>query len=237
MTKGKLYLVPVTLGDESRAEEILPAATLAIVRRLKEFVVENEKSARHFLKKAGTPFPLPEIILHPIGKHVEETAMAHYLDAVKNGQDMGLLSEAGCPGVADPGAAIVRMAQAAGIIVVPLVGPSSLLLALMASGMNGQQFRFHGYLPIDKGERSRYLKNLERETRQSGTTHLFIETPFRNMQLFEELVKTLDGGTRVCIACDLTLPSEFVRTMTISSWKKLTPPNLHKRPAVFVLGS
>jgi 16S rRNA (cytidine1402-2'-O)-methyltransferase len=234
--KGKLYLVPVTLGEQSRPEDVLPLSTLAILRGLKEFVVENEKSARHFLKAAGISFPLPEIRLHPIGKHVTLEEMTHYLDSAKHGQDMGLLSEAGCPGVADPGAEIVRMAQDAGIVVVPLVGPSSLLLALMASGMNGQQFRFHGYLPIDKGERSRYLKNLERDIQQTGCSHLFIETPFRNMQLFEELTRTLDGSTRLCIACDLTLPSETARTMTIAGWKKNNAPNLHKRPAVFVLG-
>lgn len=236
MAKGKLYLIPVPLGENSRAEDILTPQVLTIVRSLKSFIVENEKSARHFLKLAGTPFPLQEIALFPIGKHVEQSDTSRYLDAVKNGADMGLLSEAGCPGVADPGAEIVRMAHDAGIIVVPLIGPSSLLLSLMASGMNGQQFRFHGYLPIDKGERSRYLKNLERETRQQSVTHLFIETPFRNRQLLDDLLKTLDNSTRLCIACSVTQPDEYIRTRTIGDWKRGTLPELHKRPAVFLIG-
>jgi 16S rRNA (cytidine1402-2'-O)-methyltransferase len=130
----------------------------------------------------------------------------------------------------------VRMAHDAGVQVVPLVGPSSLLLALMASGMNGQQFHFHGYLPIDRGERARYLKHVEKDTRQNGTTHLFIETPFRNNQMLEDLLKTLDGSTRLCIACDVTLPTEFIRTATIGEWKRSKSPDLHKRPAVFVVG-
>jgi 16S rRNA (cytidine1402-2'-O)-methyltransferase len=234
---GKLYLVPVTLGEESRAAQVLPEQTLLILHTLKEFVVENEKSARHFLKHAGTPFPMQELVLHPIGKHVSATEMTSYLDAAKKGGDIGLLSEAGCPGVADPGAEIVRMAHEAGIQVVPLVGPSSLLLALMASGMNGQQFKFHGYLPIDKGDRQRYLKNLERETKQSGTTHLFIETPFRNKPLIDDLFRTLESSTLLCIACDLTLPTEYVVTAPVAAWKKKQLPDLHKRPAVFLIGS
>ncbi len=234
--KGILYLIPVTLGEESAPETVLPAGALAIVRRLKKFFVENEKSARRFLKQAGTSIPMPELVLYPIGKHVPGEEMAGYFTTLKNGGEMGLLSEAGCPGVADPGAEVVRMAHEAGVQVVPLVGPSSLLLALMASGMNGQQFHFHGYLPIDRGERSRYLKHMEKDTRQNGTTHLFIETPFRNNPLLEDLLKTLDGPTRLCIACDITLPTEFIRTATVNDWKKSKSPELHKRPAVFLIG-
>lgn len=236
MSKGKLFLIPVTLGEETAPEQIIPAQTLAVVRSLKEFVVENEKSARHFLKKAGTPFIIQEIILHPIGKHVSREEMSTYLNAAKQGTDIGLLSEAGCPGVADPGAEIVKMAHEAGIIVVPLIGPSSLLLALMGSGMNGQQFHFHGYLPIDKNERNRYLKNMERETRQSGTTHLFIETPFRNRQLFDDLIKILDASTQLCIACNLSEPGEYIHTYTVNDWRKKSMPDIHKRPAVFLIG-
>jgi 16S rRNA (cytidine1402-2'-O)-methyltransferase len=233
---GKLYLIPVTLGEESKSASVLPQSTLEVLRGIDEFIVENEKSARHFLKEAGTPFMIQNILLHPIGKHVDSREMKTYLDAAKKGKSIGLLSEAGCPGVADPGAEIVRMAHDAGIIVVPLVGPSSLLLALMASGMNGQQFKFHGYLPIDKGERNRYLKNMERETRQNGTTHIFIETPFRNKQVVDDLFHALDHNTRVCIACDLTLPGEFVQSATVGDWKKRKLPELHKRPAVFLIG-
>lgn len=234
--KGILYLVPVTLGEESAPEAVLPPATLEIARRLKIFFVENEKSARRFLKQAGTTIPMPDLVLHPIGKHVSKEELSGYFATLKNGGEMGLLSEAGCPGVADPGAVVVRMAHEAGVQVVPLVGPSSLLLALMASGMNGQHFHFHGYLPIDRGERSRYLKHLEKDTKQNGTTHLFIETPFRNNQLLEDLLKTLESPTRLCIACDVTLPSEFIRTTTIGEWKRSAPPELHKRPVVFVVG-
>jgi 16S rRNA (cytidine1402-2'-O)-methyltransferase len=234
--KGALYLIPVPLGEHSRPHEILTPDALALIHQLNEFVVENEKSARHFLKATGTPFPLSEIKLYSIGKHASQGDMRTYLDAAKNGKNMGLLSDAGCPGIADPGAQIVQMAHEANIRVIPLIGPSSLVLALMASGMNGQNFRFHGYLPIDKNERTRYLKNIERETKQYGTTQLFIETPFRNNQLFDDLLKTLDPSTRFGIACDLTLPSQYIFTGTAAEWKKKNKPDFHKRPAVFLIG-
>lgn len=233
---GVLYLIPVPLGDESLPSEVLPESALVILRELKEFVVENEKSARAFLKSAGTKITMPDLILHPIGKHVSPVEMNSYLNAAKKGGKIGLLSEAGCPGVADPGANIVRFAHQAGIKVVPLVGPSSLLLALMASGLNGQEFHFHGYIPIDKTERSGFLKHIERETKKYGTTHFFIETPFRNNHMLEDLLKTLDNGTKLCIACDLTLSTEFIRTSTVSDWKINPSPDLHKRPAVFLIG-
>ncbi len=235
-TQGKLYLIPVPLGDESLPEHIFSASQLEIFRTVKEFIVENEKSARAFLKKAGTKIPMPELILHPIGKHVSTHAMNSYLNNAKKGMTIGLLSEAGCPGVADPGAEIVRMAHDAGITVVPLIGPSSLLLALMGSGMNGQRFHFHGYLPIDKTDRAKFLKNIERDSKQNDTTNFFIETPFRNNQLMEDVLKTLDNATRFCIACDLTLPTEFIQTKNISEWKKNPLPDLHKRPTVFLVG-
>lgn len=234
--KGKLYLIPVTLGDESLPSDVLSSSQLEIINSIKEFVVENEKSARAFLKKSGTKIPMPELILHPMGKHISVQEMHSYLANVKNGETIGLLSEAGCPGVADPGAQLVRMAHEVGITVVPMVGPSSLLLALMGSGMNGQQFHFHGYLPIDKTDRTRFLKNIERDTAQQGTTNFFIETPFRNNQLVEDVLKTLDNGTKFCIACDLTLPTEFIQTKKIGEWKKNPAPDLHKRPTVFLIG-
>lgn len=233
---GKLYLIPVTLGEETAPAEILPKQTLETVRSIKTFIVENEKSARHFLKKAGTPFAIPDIRLFPIGKHVPPEETLSYLSPLRSGEDIGLLSEAGCPGVADPGSEIVRLAHEGGFRVIPLTGPSSLLLSLMASGMNGQQFHFHGYLPIDKHDRSRYLKQMEKDARISGTTQLFIETPFRNRQLFEELLKTLDASTRLCVAADISEPGEFIRTATVASWRKSPGPDLHKRPAVFIIG-
>jgi 16S rRNA (cytidine1402-2'-O)-methyltransferase len=233
---GILYLIPVPLGDESSPSEVLPESALVILREVKEFIVENEKSARAFLKSAGTKIPMPELILHPIGKHISPVEMNSYLNAAKKGATIGLLSEAGCPGVADPGANIVRFAHQAGIKVVPLVGPSSLLLALMASGLNGQEFHFHGYIPIDKSERAGFLKHIERETKKYGTTHFFIETPFRNNHMLEDLLKSLDNGTKLCLACDLTLPTEYIRTSTVSDWKINPAPDLHKRPTVFLIG-
>lgn len=233
---GTLYLLPVPLGDDSLPEAVLSPPALQVMRRLKEFVVENEKAARQVLKKAAITTPQAELILHPMGKHIAETAMRGYLQTAKNGGEIGLLSDAGCPGVADPGAVIVRMAHEAGIQVVPLTGPSSLLLALMASGMNGQQFMFHGYLPIDSGERRNELRRLESETRRRGTSHLFIETPFRNQKLLQELIQSLDNSTRLCVACDLTLPTEWIRSCTIGEWKRLASVDLQKRPAVFIIG-
>lgn len=233
---GTLYLIPVTLGEESNSVEVLPSGTLSILRNLKEFIVENEKSARAFLKSAGTTIAMPDLILHPIGKHISPVQMNSYLNNAKKGAVIGLLSEAGCPGVADPGAQIVSMAHKGGIKVIPLVGPSSVLLALMASGMNGQDFHFHGYIPIDKADRFDFLKHIERETKKYGTTHFFIETPFRNNHMLEDLLKALDNGTKLCIACDINLPKEFIRTSTIGDWKINAAPDLHKRPAVFLIG-
>jgi 16S rRNA (cytidine1402-2'-O)-methyltransferase len=234
---GILYLIPVPLGDDVFPETVLSPRALSVMRRLNEFVVENEKAARQVLKKAGIITPQSELTLHPMGKHIAETDMRAYLTVAKNGGEIGLLSDAGCPGVADPGAVIVRMAHDDGIKVVPLIGPSSLLLSLMASGMNGQQFMFHGYLPIDAGERRSELRRLESETRRRGTTQLFIETPFRNQKLLQELLQTLDSNTRLCVACDLTLPSEWIRSCSVAEWKKLPAVDLHKRPAVFLIGS
>jgi 16S rRNA (cytidine1402-2'-O)-methyltransferase len=234
--KGKIYLLPVPLGEESSPAEILPAATLSIVCGLKEFIVENEKSARAFLKKAGTKIPMAELILHPMGKHISREEMRFYLDTAKNGGDIGVISEAGCPGIADPGAVIVEMAHREKIKVIPLVGPSSLLLALMASGFNGQEFHFHGYIPIDKNERVNFIKRLEKEVSRNGATHFFIETPFRNNQVLDDLLKTLGNATKLCVACDISLPAQFIRTSTVAEWKSNPGEDLHKRPAVFLIG-
>lgn len=233
---GKIYLIPVPLGEESSPGEILPVSSLSILRELKEFIVENEKSARAFLKKAGTKIPMPDLILHPMGKHISPAEMKSYLDAAKKGGSIGVISEAGCPGIADPGAVIVEMAHREKIKVIPLVGPSSLLLALMASGFNGQEFHFHGYIPIDKNERVHFIKRIEKETGKNGSTHFFIETPFRNNQLLQDLVKTLDSRTKLCVACDLTLPTEYIRTSNAGEWKINPGEDLHKRPVVFLIG-
>jgi 16S rRNA (cytidine1402-2'-O)-methyltransferase len=233
---GTLYLIPVPLGDESLPSEVLPVSALTILREMKEFIVENEKSARAFLKKAGTKIPMPELILHPMGKHVSPVEMNSYLNAAKKGGVIGVLSEAGCPGIADPGAKLVQMAHREGIKVVPLIGPSSLLLALMGSGFSGQEFHFHGYIPIDKSERATFIKFMEKETSKYGTTHFFIETPFRNNHMLEDLLKSLDNRTKLCIACDLSLPTEYIRTSTVSDWKINPGEDIQKRPAVFLIG-
>jgi 16S rRNA (cytidine1402-2'-O)-methyltransferase len=228
---GTLYLIPVALGGED-APSLLPAATLEIVRRLDTFIVENAKSARAFLKAAGHPRPLQEIRLHVLDEHTAPREIAPLLAPLLGGTDCGLMSEAGCPAVADPGAALVRHAHESGVTVVPLVGPSSILLALMASGMEGQRFAFHGYLPVDKPERAGKLKELEREAH--GVTQIFIETPYRNDSMLQALLAHCRVDSLLCIATDLTLPDGSVQTRTIAQWKK-KPPALDRRLVVFLL--
>jgi 16S rRNA (cytidine1402-2'-O)-methyltransferase len=228
---GTLYLIPVTLGGDG-APQVLPPATLEVVRRLGTLIVENEKSARGFLKAAGYPHPLRQVRLYSLDEHTRTRDLETLLAPLLAGEDCGLMSEAGCPAVADPGAALVHRAHRAGIRVVPLVGPSSILLALMASGMNGQRFAFHGYLPVDRTERAGRLKALE--TQAGAATQIFIEAPYRNAALLAALLEHCRGDTLLCVAADLTLPTEFVATRTIAEWKK-KPPDLDRRPAVFLL--
>ncbi|POY35576.1 SAM-dependent methyltransferase [Solitalea longa] len=233
VSKGKLFLIPCSLGDNVIDRSIVPALKHTILQ-LDEFIVENEKSARKFLKEVGITKPQSELIFHDYGKHAREGDQNRFLKSLEQGKDIGLLSEAGCPAIADPGSDIVALAHQKGIKVVPFVGPSSLLLALMGSGFNGQGFAFHGYLPIDKAERSRKLKDIESVSQRLKQTQLFIETPFRNNQLLDDLLKSCQPATELCIACDLTLDSEFLKTKTMAQWKT-EKPDLHKRPAVFVL--
>lgn len=234
-TKGKLYLIPCGLGGENELE-LLPTQTLDIATNLTEFIVERDKTARHFLKRIGLKTPQNEIVLHDIGKHAESKQFPKYLAACKEGKDIGIISEAGCPGVADPGAEIVKLAHELNIEVVPLVGPSSILLALMASGMSGQSFTFHGYLPIDKGQRNQFIKMMENNTtkRNHSATQIFMETPFRNNQLLKELLRTCHTQTQLSIACDISLPTGFCKTKSILEWKKVKL-DLHKRPTIFLL--
>lgn len=229
--RGTLYLIPVALG-EGAAILVLPPATLDEIRRLRTFIVENAKSARHFLKAAGYAHPLQETRFELLDEHTREDRLEALLAPLLAGEDCGLMSEAGCPAVADPGAALVRRAHESGIRVVPLVGPSSVLLALMASGMNGQRFVFHGYLPVDKTPRASTIKALEAQA--AGATQIFIETPYRNDALLQALLQHCRGDTRLCVAADVTLPTEFVITRTIAEWKK-QPPDLNRRPTVFLL--
>ena len=229
--KGALYLIPVALGGDNPSSLLSPS-TLDIARNLRTFVVENAKSARHFLKKIGHPLPLQEIHLHVLDEHTAERDVPTLLAPLLAGQDCGLMSEAGCPAVADPGATLVRLAHESGVRVVPLVGPSAILLALMASGMDGQRFTFHGYLPAESVQRARRLKELD--SRSTHETQIFIETPYRNAAMLNSLLENCRENTLLCIAADLTLPAESVATRSVGEWKK-KPPALDRRLVVFLL--
>jgi len=226
---GVLYLIPVALGSEDAAA-LIPPATVDAARSLRTFIVENAKSARRFLKAIGHPVPLQELQFHTLDEHTRDVAPV--LAPLLAGEDCGLMSESGCPSVADPGSTLVRRAHEAGVRVVPLAGPSSILLALMASGMNGQRFAFHGYLPVERAERARKLKELE--ARAGDETQIFIETPYRNEQLLSALLQQCRGDTMLCIAADLTLPGGFVAARTVAEWNE-KPPKLDRRLAVFLL--
>lgn len=230
---GKLYLIPCPIG-EVQPGEVLPDSVLRALDFIFDFVVENEKAARKFIKSAKPEKPQSELRIRALDKHEKNPDYASMLAPVFEGRDLGVISDAGCPGVADPGADIVRAAHQLGIQVVPLVGPSSILLALMASGMNGQRFAFHGYLPIDKSERKNMLKLLEKRASDYGESQIFIETPYRNNKLAEDLQQFLSPSTLLCIAADLTLPEEFVKTLPIASWRGKMP-DLQNRPAIFIL--
>lgn len=233
MPYGTLFLIPVPLAENTAAKSFTPYLTDTI-NSVKEYIVENEKTARKFLKEAGLTTPQSELIIHDYGKHNRADGTGDFFKGLQAGNDVGLMSEAGCPGIADPGADIVEKAHRMGIKVVPLVGPSSILLALMGSGFNGQSFTFHGYLPIDKVERSKRIKELENLAAKNNQTQLFIETPFRNNPMLEEILKTCNPATKLCIAADLTSETELLQTKTIEQWRKKVP-ELHKRPTIFLL--
>ncbi len=230
---GILYMIPSLLGD-SDPTMVLPAGLTHIINSVDGFVVENEKTARGFLKKVGIAKPLQEVTLYPLNKHTTETETLDYLQLLLSGQSLGLVSEAGCPGVADPGAALVSLAQSQRVRVVPVTGPSSILLALMASGMNGQSFAFNGYLPVDKHERVKALRTLELESKRKQQTQIFIETPYRNRQVMEAMMQALTPDTHMCVAANITLPEEYIVTRTVGDWKK-NLPDIHKQPAVFLI--
>lgn len=230
---GKLYLIPTDLG-ENPVWEVLPLSIPKVLDHIDHYIVENEKTARRFIKKSHPEKPQPTLKLQVLNKFTTEEEKMTFLDACKAGHPMGLLSEAGCPAVADPGSDIVKLAHQQHIQVVPLVGPSSIIMALMASGMNGQSFAFNGYLPIDKHERKSELKRLEKLSFDQDQSQLFIETPYRNNKMLEDLCHIMHSQTRVCIACDLTLPSEFIKTLTSQEWKH-QKVDLHKRPAIFII--
>ena len=229
-----LYLIPSTLGAGD-VSMFLPEGTLTVIKALKNFIVEDSKTARAFLKTCNIPTPQAELNVQELDKHDPDQNLNTLMQALAEGNDVGLLSEAGCPGVADPGARVVAEAHRKGYKVVPLTGPSSLLLALMASGLDGQRFCFHGYLPLDKMERMKKIQRMEEAAKSRKETQLFIETPYRNNQLLADLLQHLSGETKICLAADLTTPTEMIRTLKARDWKK-EKPELHKRPCVFLIG-
>lgn len=230
---GKLYLIPITLG-ECNPDDVLPQTVKRAVDLIDIYIVENEKTARKFIKSINPEKIQANLILSTLNKHTQIAEFNEMIKPCLQGINIGLMSEAGCPGVADPGAAIVKIAHEKGIQVIPLVGPSSILLAMMGSGMNGQSFAFNGYLPIDKSEKKSALKNFEKLSFEKNQSQIFIETPYRNNKLLEDILQMLQPNTDLCIACDITLPTEYIKTYKVSAWKK-TKIDLHNRPTIFIL--
>lgn len=229
-----LYLIPVTLGD-TPIERVLPAYNKEVILSIRHFIVEEVRTARRFLKQVDRNINIDELTFYPMGKHADAALFSKYLDALRNGEDMGVISEAGCPAVADPGADVVAIAQREGHKVVPLVGPSSILLAVMGSGFNGQSFAFHGYLPIAPADRAKRLKQLESRSATEHQTQLFIETPYRNHKIIADILATCNPRTKLCIASGLTTDKEYICSKTIKEWKQTTLPNLNKIPTIFAI--
>jgi 16S rRNA (cytidine1402-2'-O)-methyltransferase len=232
---GTLFLVPVALGEDTPWAHFLPAQTQVIAAGLRHFVVENARAARAHLKQLDYPHPLRETDIRELPADAAEPALDALLAPALAGENIGLMSDAGCPAVADPGARLVARAHALDLRVAPLVGPSSILLGLMGSGLNGQSFAFHGYLPVADAERDAALHALENESRKLGRTQIFIETPYRNERMLDALLRTLNPETRVCVACDLNTDGEYVRTLRVRAWRKAARPALARRPALFLL--
>lgn len=230
---AELYLIPVTLGD-SPLSNVIPELSLNIINKLEHFVVEDLRSARRYMRKAGFKIPFDDINFYLLNEHSKKEDLDEMLDVLQNGNSMGILSEAGVPAVADPGALLVAVAHKNGIRVIPMVGPSSILLALMASGMNGQSFCFHGYLPVKNPQKQNRIRQIERSAVEKGETQIFIETPYRNNNLLEDILKSCREDTLLCVAADISLHTEFIKTKTVREWKR-NIPDLHKRPAVFLL--
>jgi 16S rRNA (cytidine1402-2'-O)-methyltransferase len=232
--QASLFLIPVSLGDTGLSK-VLPAYNKEIILSISHFIVENVRTARRFLKQTEPAIDIDALTFYLLNKHTSPEEVSELLDPIENGHSIGIISEAGCPAIADPGADVVAIAQQKNIRVVPLVGPSSILLALMASGFNGQNFAFNGYLPVESVSRTKALKSLEQRIYSENQTQLFIETPYRNTQLVEDVLKNCKPSTKLCIAADITLESEFIQTQTVAAWKKKQRPNLSKRPCIFAL--
>jgi len=232
---GVLYLVPNILGNPDTTRTI-PAAVPELTREVKVYIVENLRNARRYLKSLDRSLDIDELLFYELNEHTAHEEIPDFLDEVLNGADAAVLSDAGVPGVADPGALVVKAAHEKGIRVVPMTGPSSILLSLMASGMNGQAFTFHGYIPVKRPERIRKIKEMEQQVKRKGETQIFIEAPYRNDGLLEDIISTCDPSTLLCVAADITMDSEYIRTKSIATWKKEKCPSLHKRPVIFLIG-
>ena len=229
-----LYLIPVTLG-ETEINQVLPSYNHDIIVQIKHFIVENIRSARRFLKKVEKSIDIDELTFYELNNHTDRKNIAQYLEPLKNGSPVGVISEAGCPAVADPGADVVAIAQSKKFKVIPLVGPSSIIMSVMASGFNGQSFAFNGYLPVELPQRIKALKKLENKIYNENQTQLFIETPYRNQKMIETILQNLRPQTKLCIASGITTAQEFIRTQTVDQWKKSPAPDLAKIPTIFLL--
>lgn len=234
-SKGKIYLIPTLLAPNTEAQ-VIPPYNLELIQNLDWFFVENIRSARRFISALKLGIDISSLEFSPLDKRSQREEINPQIEKILAGKSAGVLSEAGCPGIADPGALLVTLAQERGIEVVPLIGASSILLALMASGMSGQSFVFHGYLPIDKGQRAQHIKQLEKEVQKTGQTQIFMETPYRNEQLLKDILQHSQADTSLCIAANITAPDALIQTKRIAEWRK-TPTDLHKKPCIFVLGN
>lgn len=233
MLQAALYLIPVPLGETS-IDRVLPDYNRTIIAGIKHYIVENVRTARRFLKKSNPDIVIDQLTFYTLDKHTAPESISEYLLPLGNGLPMGVISEAGCPAIADPGADVVAIAQRNGYPVVPLVGPSSILLSLMASGFNGQSFAFHGYLPIEGNERTKKIKLLEQRAWNENQTQIFIETPYRNHRLMEDLIRSCRPQTRLCVACNVSCEDEYIRTCTLKEWSKLKY-DFQKKPAIFLI--
>lgn len=231
---AKLYLIPTTLGD-TQIEKVLPSEITNVISSLKFFIVENVRTARRFIKKVNPEIIIDDLTFYILNEHTNMKDINQFLEPIFQVNDLGIISEAGCPAIADPGADVVKIAHSKNIQVVPLVGPSSILMALMASGMSGQNFAFNGYLPVKNPEKAQQIKFLEKRMKTEGQTQIFIEAPYRNARLLDDLLKNCEPDTLLCIAVDITLDTEFIVTKPISYWQKHIP-EIQKRPAIFMIG-
>lgn len=235
MSTGTLYLIPVSLG-ETNNEKLFPNLNLRLIDELEYLVVENERSARRFIRSTGSKRDFEQLELILLDKRTKQHEISRPIELLLQGEDVGIMSEAGCPGVADPGQILIAEAHKYNINVVPLIGPSSILLGLMGSGLNGQGFTFHGYLPIEKRDRIKKLRDLDAAVSKTGHTQIFMETPYRNEKLFDDVLKTCNGNHKFCVAVDITLETEQIKTLAVAEWKA-NKISLHKRPCMFLLGT